>query len=269
MRLGYFQFDCKFGAREENLERVWKKLKGETFELLVLPELFSTGYFFRDPEDAMARSEEIPHGPTTEFLVDLARCHQAFIVGGIAERGEERAFSSAVIAGPGGFVGRHRKLNLTGWEQKIFAPGSSINIFQLDRVRVGLALCYDLWFPELARIFLQQGVNLICHPANFGGPMSPIIARARAIENVMTVITANRTGKEQGPEGWESFRGESMIVDSLGEIRARAGNEEELKVVDLKVTPPPDKPLQLGADLLAEVARYNHPGRLEIREWQS
>ncbi len=266
MRLGFFQFDCQRGNREKNLETVWNRLQGESFDLLVLPELFSTGYFFSDYKEALKQSEEVPGGPTTRFLADLARQCRAYIIAGVAEKGERRAFSSAVVTGPGGYIGHHRKINLTGWEQEIFNGGRSINIFQLGRLRVGLALCYDLWFPELTRVFLEQGVQLICHPANFGGPMSPVIARARAIENVMDVITANRIGTEKGPEGYETFRGESMVINQEGVIIVRVGKDEELQIIELEIGPRPEKPKQLGADLFKQIARYS-PGKLEIREW--
>jgi len=268
MRLGFFQFDCKRENREKTLEKIWNRLQGESFDLLVLPELFSTGYFFSGPQEALKESEEIPGGPTTRFLADLAREFAAYIIGGIAEKGEARAYSSAVVAGPEGYIGHHRKINLTGWEQKIFTAGRGINIFQLGQVRVGVALCYDLWFPELTRVFLEQKVQLICHPANFGGPMSPVISRARAIENVMAVITANRTGTEKGPEGEETFRGESMVIDQEGAIKIQAGKAEELQIIDLEIDSRPEKPEQLGADLFQQIARYS-PQRLEIREWQA
>jgi len=266
MKIGFYQFDCKFGQKEDNREKVRKTFEDKEFEIMVLPELFSTGYFFRDPQEALEMSEEIPEGETTDFLIELANKHQAYIIGGVAEKGEDKPYSSAVVVGPEGYIGHHRKINLTGFEQEIFAPGKGINIFNLGEIKIGLAICYDLWFPELTRIFLHHGVQLICHPANFGGPMSPVIARARAIENVMNIVTANRVGTEKGPDGDETFRGESLIVGPSGKILARAERGEEIVIKDIKISLPQEKPVQLGGDLFNQIRHYS-PGNLEIKEW--
>jgi len=266
LRAGFFQFDCRYGQPEANRERVKNALKGQEFDLLVLPELFTTGYFFPGPKVAREFSEKIPEGPTTEFLIRLARKHQAYIIAGIAEIGPCSAYNSAVVIGPGGFIGHHRKIHLTGLEAKIFDRGDRISIFDLNGVMIGLAICYDLWFPELTRKFQKNRVQLICHPANFGGTMSLDIARARAIENVAGVITANRIGVENSPEGEERFRGESRIIDCQGEILAGAGSNEALIIEEFNL-PVADNPLQLGADLQEEISLYSS-GRIKLQTYQ-
>ena len=266
VRAGLYQFDCRFGQIEENTIAVENALRGEAFDLLVLPELFTTGYFFAGPEEALQLSEPIPDGPTTQFLARLAKGHQAYIVAGLAETGRDRAYNSAVVVGPNGYMGHHRKIHLTGLETGIFAPGNRGSVFSLGGIRVGLAICYDLWFPELTRQYLRMDVQLICHPANFGGSMTLDVARARAVENVSAVITANRIGVEEGPEGKESFRGESRIIAPSGDILNQAGGEEALLWADLSFSRP-GSPRQLGADLGEQMRRYSS-GQIRIREFR-
>ncbi len=266
MKTGFLQLDCRREGRDINFNRVQELTRGVDFDLLLLPELFSSGYFFADKEQALQESEFIPGGPTTEFLWDLAREHQAIIIGGLPEKGPQRAYNSAVVVDPTGYRGHHRKIHLTGWEQGIFAPGETINIFSVGGLRLGLAICYDLWFPEMTRVFLQEQVQLICHPACFGGSMTLDIARARALENVMSIITANRVGWEEGPEGPEKFRGESRIINPAGELIKEAGDQEGLFVVDMDFPARPSQPRQLGADLLAEVQLYR-TGAFRVQAW--
>ncbi len=265
LRAGSYQFDCLFGQIEANTIAVKNALQGEEFDLVVLPELFTTGYFFAGPEQALQLSEPIPEGPTTQFLMRLANRHRAYIVAGLAETGRNRAYNSAVVVGPNGYIGHHRKIHLTGLESGIFARGNRATVISLDGVRMGLAICYDLWFPELTRQYVRHDVQLICHPANFGGSMTLDIARARAVENVSAVITANRIGTEEGPDGKESFRGESRIIAPLGDILNQARNEEALLWADLSF-PRSGRPRQLGADLGEQMSLYSS-GQVRIHEF--
>jgi len=267
MRAGFFQFDCKPRQRERNLEKVAQGLKLNQVDLLVLPELFSTGYFFADAGEAMLFSEEIPEGKTTQSLIGLAESFNCYIVGGVLEKGRQKPYNSAVVVGPSGFIGKHRKLHLTGLEEEIFSRGEEASIFSFRGIKIGLAICYDLWFPELCRLFLDAGVSLICNPANYGGDMTYDVARVRALENVMGIISANRTGIEMGPEGEERFCGESRIIDQDGKILASGNAEEKLKAVELDFSFSSLSPSQLGADLKKEISLYSGD-KIKIREYR-
>ncbi len=109
MRVGFYQSDVTPGDRRGNLDRMAAALSGESFDLVVLTELFATGYGFADRTDVAAQSEAVPAGLTTGALIDIARSTRAFIVGSLVEADGDRCFNTAVVAGPHGFVGRHRK----------------------------------------------------------------------------------------------------------------------------------------------------------------
>ena len=100
MKIGFVQTDPLFGDVSGNLETVKNLVAGEKADLIVLPELFSTGYHFKDVEEALNFSEPIPDGPTTRFLIDLAKDTGAIFVAGIAERENNSIHNSAVMAGP-------------------------------------------------------------------------------------------------------------------------------------------------------------------------
>ena len=109
-------------------------------------------------------------------------------------------------------------------------------MFDLDGVVVGVVICFESWFPEACRALVLQGAKLLCSPANFGGPQSLAIGRARAIENNVFLVTANRIGTET-LEGFEAyFRGESQIIGPMGELLARAQDQEVVSVVDIDLT---------------------------------
>jgi predicted amidohydrolase len=166
-------------------------------------------------------------------LVEIARQKDAFVIAGLAEREGARLYNTAVVIGPQGFIGKHRKRHFSPLEAKLFDRGEALSIFDLDGVSVGVVICFESWFPEACRALVLQGAKLLCSPANFGGPQSLAIGRARAIENNVFFVTANRTGAET-LEGFDAhFRGESQIIGPMGELLARAQEHEGVSVVDI------------------------------------
>lgn len=254
MRVGFYQSDVTPGDRQGNLDRMAAALSGESFDLVVLTELFATGYGFADRTDVAAQSEAVPAGLTTGALIDIARSKRAFIVGSLVEADGDRCFNTAVVAGPHGFVGRHRKIHLPDIERRYFDPGEpDTPVFDLDGVRVGLVICFESWFPEYCRRLAFGGADILCHPANFGGTMSRDVIRTRAIENLVFTITANRVGREMVGGVLEEFRGDSRIVDPEGAILHEAGRAEALGLVDIDPTRARRKASVVCHDFLAEI----------------
>src|SRR5437899_5857794 len=139
MRVGYFQFAPVFGDIKRNLDTVAHRLAQVECDLLVLPELFNTGYQFISVDEVRALAEEIPGGPTTERLLKLAAERRVHLVAGLAERAGNGLYNSAVLVGPAGLIGVYRKTHLFFEENLFFAPGDTgFAVFAIGPARVEL-----------------------------------------------------------------------------------------------------------------------------------
>lgn len=222
MLAGFLQNSPIYGEIETNIERAFNVLRLHNFDLVVLPELFATGYAHKDKNAAFKLAETVPDGVTTEKLIEFAKEKNCHIVAGVLEKDGDDLFNSAIVVGPEGFVGKHRKLNFPQGEEKIYTRGDSLEVFDIGGVTIGIVICFEAWFPEASRILARKGAQIICHPGNYGGPWSTKIIRTRAIENMVYTITANRTGAEQNGDERINFRGESQIIDYMGNPLIRA-----------------------------------------------
>jgi len=224
--------------------------------LLVLPELFTTGYYFERKEDLLPLSENIPDGDTVRFLSKIAKKKNINIVGGIAEKDGSKIFNSAVVIGPNGFIGKHRKVHLPRLEKSIFSCGDRFEVFQVGQAKIGIIQCFDSWFPEAARLLARKGANILINPANFGGPRSIDVMKIRPLENKVYGIIANRTGSEVILGEKENFRGESMLVNFNGDILVQAGRDEELIEYEINPELTNDKSTIICDNIWAEVDKY-------------
>ena len=213
-------------------------LSGQSADLFVLPELFTTGYQFVSREEAIALAENIPDGKTSQALLQLAKKINAVIVAGIAEREGDAVYNSALIVGPDGFIGRYRKAHLFDTEKEIFQPGNiPFKVFDLGFARVGIMICFDWRFPETARTLALQGADIIAHPANLVLQHCPQAMITRSLENGLFTVTADRGGIEERILGQPlKFMGQSQVVDPLGNVLYRASlTEEEVHVVEIDI----------------------------------
>ena len=152
MRVGFFQFDPLFGEIKKNVERVIETLSHVTGDLIVLPELFNTGYQFASRREVLELSEPIPDGYTTHQLDRLARDKGFYIVAGLAEREGERLYNSALLIGPQGLCSLYRKIHLFHEETLWFSPGDrGFQVTDIGTTRIGIMVCFDWIFPESAR----------------------------------------------------------------------------------------------------------------------
>jgi len=244
MRVAVAQIEPKLGEKEQNLEVCLARLEeavAKGAELLVLPECAIPGYMFDSAEEATTFAEEIP-GPSTEALGEACRRLGAYVVCGLLERDGDLLRNAAVLVGPGGLVGTYRKTHLPFLGVDRFAaPGDELSVYDTPLGRIGLEICYDLRFPEATRTLALKGADIVAHPTNF--PMvariqTELITVARAAENRIYLLTANRVGTERRAK----FCGWSQIVDPFGERLAEAGESEEaLLVADVDVERARDK----------------------------
>jgi predicted amidohydrolase len=244
MRVAVAQMEPKLGEKGRNLEACLARLEeaaGAGVELLVLPECALPGYMFDSAEEAMPFAEEIP-GASTEVLEQACRRLGVHVVCGLLERDGDLLRNAAVLVGPDGLVGSYRKTHLPFLGVDRFTtPGDELPVFDTPLGRIGLEICYDLRFPEVTRTLALRGAEIVAHPTNF--PMAAkvqteLITLARAAENRIYLLTANRVGKER----WGEFCGWSQIVDPFGKRLAEAGETDEaLLLADIDLEKARDK----------------------------
>jgi predicted amidohydrolase len=254
MKIGFVQFEPLFGEVGRNLERVSELIRQSDADMLVLPELFNTGYVFTSKEEALSLSERIPQGTTTRALCELARQKEVFIVGGLAERDGDGLFNSAVLVSPQGYVGRYRKVHLFAEEKLWFVPGNEgFRVYDIGLCMVGIMVCFDWFFPESMRILSLMGADLICHPANLVLPFCQDAMKTRCLENHVFAVTANRTGIETRADRSLRFTGASQVTGPKGELLYRAGEDsEEVQTIEIAPESARDKNINKYNNLFAD-----------------
>lgn len=224
------QMDCVTNDRKANLDRAEALVaqgakKGA--RLMVLPELFGTGYRVEEQDRALA--EPVP-GHITNWMCRLAKKYDAYLIGAVIEDGGEKTlYDTAVMAGPSGVLGKHRKMHLWGDEGRRFGRGEDIGVVSLPFGKIGMLICYEIGFPEMARIQVQKGANILVYTSAFGRARDyvwDIASRSRALENGAFVIACNRCGQEKDT----AFGGLSRIVAPDGTILADCGPDGDTVV---------------------------------------
>ncbi len=254
-RIVCLQTEPCFGAREDNLADAERRLRGVEADLVVLPELFATGYSFRDRAEAISFAEPAHGGPTVERLCRWSTETGGIVVGGFPEVDGERLFNTCVAVAAGAVLAVYRKVHLFGFEGEIYDPGDTpFGVVTHGGLRVGLMICFDWVFPEAARCLALAGADVLAHPSNLVLPFCRQAMPIRALENGVFAVTANRVGTEHRPPRPElPFTGHSQILSPLGEVLAEAGGgEPELLSVDVDLTRARDKSLASGNDRMAE-----------------
>jgi omega-amidase len=200
-------------------------------DLVVLPEMWLTGYAYRRLEELAKRTPE-----SVGRVGALAKKYGYFVAGSWAELGDDgHLHNTALIVGPDGAVrARYRKVHLFGpmKEDRHFVRGHAACVADLEIGRVGLALCYDLRFPELARKMALLRAELLLYPAQWPqvrlGHFHTLLA-ARAIENQVFAVGVNRAGRSAAVQ----FGGGSTVVGPGGEVVAQLGEEAGFLEADL------------------------------------
>lgn len=193
--------------------------------LVVLPELMTSGYVFESVDEARSLAQP-PAGPALRAWTEEAARGDAVVVGGFCELGEDgRLYNSSAVVDGTGVVAVYRKLHLWDSETLVFHPGDrAAPVLDTPVGRIGLAVCYDLEFPELTRSLALRGADILCVPANWPRPlrheqeqpMMVTLAAATARLSRVFFALCDRCGHERGVE----FEGGSAIADESGRIVA-------------------------------------------------
>jgi predicted amidohydrolase len=252
-RIAFVQGRPTFGRTAANLERGLALAATVDADLLVLPELWSSGYVFSSRAEVASLAEDARTGPTARALTAAARRERRHYVAGFPEVHRGRYYNAALLVGPAGVVTVYRKLHLFEREQEWFSPGDlPLAVHAVGPARVGLLICFDWRFPEAARVLALQGADVIAHPSNLVFPNAQEAMRVRALENRLWTVTANRTGTESRPGGRVPFTGRSQIVNPDGIVVARAGRTgETAHAVDADLASARDKSLTSLTPLFA------------------
>ena len=234
MLVGVLQYAPAFGDVRGNLEKLEAMIAPMRAELFVAPELALSGYTFESREEAAALAQD-PAGAEFDGLARVARAKGAAIILGFAERAGSLVFNSSVLIAPDGSRSVYRKIHLFDREKLVFTPGDRPPaIVEVAGVRIGMMICFDWIFPELARSLAIQGADILCHPANLVLPYCQDAMITRCIENRLFAITSNRTGVEERAGQRLTFTGMSQIVAQNGRVLARAsGDRDEVLLVEI------------------------------------
>ncbi len=255
MRVGFYQFDPQFGEVAKNLDAVTANLQQADADLIVLPELFASGYQFVSQQEVQHLAEPVPDGQTTRRLVEIAKRRHTHIVAGLPEKAATGCYNSAVVVGPSGFLGCYRKAHLFYEETLFFTPGDSgFLVWDIGLAKIGVMICFDWYYPEAARSLAVQGADIICHPSNLVLPNCPDSMPVRCLENRIFAVTCNRIGSEaRGGKERLTYIGQSEVVTPKGLIQYRAsGDREDLAIVNIDPTEARNKSLNRYNDLLRD-----------------
>lgn len=249
--VGYVQYDVLFEDWDHNANTVRALVEeGAKADLLVLPEFGLTGYDFVDPANVSRLAEPFVEGPTRDLLRELAAKHNVTLIIGYPEKDGDRYYNSCMMMLPDGTAHNYRKLHLFNRETEIFQPGDAApKVYETPAGRVGMMICFDWYFPEVARCLGLQGAQIIAHPSNLILPWCQRAMFARSVENRVFTITANRIGTETQAGRSLTFTGNSQVLSATGELLAAAPTDAPH--VDLAEINPAD------ADDKS-VAGYNH-----------
>lgn len=220
------QFNITPGEIEPNLEQVrgaLAALAAEGVQLAVLPEMWATGFAYKDLNRLAARTGEI-----VAEIAALSAQYSMVIVGSLPEPHEDKVYNTAFVLDNGELKGKYRKIHLFSLmqEDRSFDSGDSWLVTDTSVGRVGVFICYDLRFPELARRLAVEGAEILVVPGEWPKPRQEhwrTLLRARAIENQLFVVATNCCGVS----GRLDFFGMSMIIDPKGELLAEAGYEPQ------------------------------------------
>ncbi|MEM3553685.1 MAG: carbon-nitrogen hydrolase family protein [Candidatus Bathyarchaeia archaeon] len=231
------QISCQRGDKKANIQKIEEftaKAKRQGAELVIFPELSLTGYTVRDELYELA--ERIP-GPSTDAIEGIAKKYKVYIVFGVpelSEKAQATIYNTAVLVGPEGYIRKYRKMHLPTHsvfeEKRYFRQGYQASAFETAIGKIGLIICYDIFFPEVCRLTRLEGAQMIvCISASPAVRKSffETLTVARAIENAVFLAYVNLVGIEDGLQFW----GGSRLIAPNGKIIAKAKYDEEDLVV--------------------------------------
>ena len=229
VRVAAVQMEPHLANLDHNRRRILAHLSEavrEKAQLVVFPECATSGYGFDSLKEARRAAEPVP-GPTSDVLVPVCVKRAIHVVVGILEQDADKIYNSALLIGPSGLVAVYRKTHLPflGVDRFVDA-GASLAVHDTAAGRLGLLICYDMRFPEPARVLALCGAEIIVHPTNWHVTSTDFplfITKCRARENRVYVVSADRVGSESGT----AYLGRSQIIDVMGYPLAEADDHSE------------------------------------------
>lgn len=243
MKVGFFQFEPKFGATKHNLDKIEAEIKSPV-DLVVLPELCTSGYQFVNHHELEELAEEMPSGPSVKRLQKIAKDNNCVLIAGLPERADDKFYNTAIVLNAEGIIAKYRKLHLFYEEKDFFNPGDiPLQVVDIGLATIGVLICFDWIFPEATRTLALQGADIICLPANLLTRYCQNAMVTRSVENQVYTVVANRTGFEaRGGKKPLYFTGNSQICDCKGNVLYSASREKhEFHVEEIHPTLTRDK----------------------------
>jgi predicted amidohydrolase len=253
MRIGFLQLRPKFGAVKTNVRKALNLLDRVSEATIVIPELFNTGYLFRNEEELASLAEKVPGGYTTTEMKKIAKRKNLNIIYGIAEKAGRKYYNSSVFVSSKGKVEVYRKVHLFDREKLFFTRGQSFKVVSTGEAKLGMMICFDWIFPEVSRLLMLQGADVLCHPCNLVLPYAHEAIKTRCVENGIFAIMANRIGTERRGTISLTFTGGSQVIGPKGEVLTSAGDRSEsLKVVEIDVEEARNKNITPNNNIIAD-----------------
>ncbi|WP_035805277.1 carbon-nitrogen hydrolase family protein [Lunatimonas lonarensis] len=248
-----FQFPVAQNDPATNLTRIQNGLKEANADIVVLPELCTTGYF-------LAKEEWIQYAAKKnvddilDAMIEMADQFDTHLVFTIPVANDHKILNAGYLVNGTGIVGMQPKIHVTDFERSFFSPPKSkrLRAIHSDMGIIAIISCFDLWDADLFRQAKTQQAGLICAPCAFGSERTPIIARARSMEFCTPLAMCNRTGTEIIGETLDSFIGQSAIWDEDGNILTIAQKETECIQTEVILNKPTSLPF--CANLSEEMA---------------
>jgi len=252
MKVGFLQFNPLFGNKQENFKTVEKLFTDVKADIMVLPELFSTGYAFLN-KDELASLAEPADGTTAHFIQKLSGRTRCAIAYGFAERAGDVYYNSMSFITPSRTRATYRKSHLFYEERFLFQPGDTgFHVHEYNGVKCGMLICWDWIYPEATRTLALKGAQIILQSANLVTPYCPDAMKTRAVENRLFIITADRAGDEKRDGKDFHFIGMSQVVAPDGDTLIRVGEGTCVKIVDIDPDRALNKKMNAHNDLFAD-----------------
>lgn len=237
MKLSVVQFCPEFGNKALNTEKLISYCSTISSDIIVFPELCTTGYFFTSKEEVLSYAET-NEGKTLRAVQEISTNSDKIIVYGFAECEGEKVYNSAAVVLPQKELTRvYRKTHLFYKERFCFDEGNTGFFVVEDKdkdIRIGAMICYDWRFPEASRSLGLLGADLIVCPSNLVTRIWPLVMPARAIENKVYLAVANRYGIEERQGEKVEFNGQSGIWSYNGSVLVQgAAVSEEVLTADI------------------------------------
>ena len=250
-KVGLCQFNPSLLNKAENIKKMRELVDGLDADLIVFPELATSGYVFSCKEEILQVADDFQTSDTTAMFTELSSKNNTAYVIGFTEISEGKLYNSSMLINPDGTKHLYRKIHLFNEEKLWFEPGNLGFVVAKSKydVLVGQMICFDWIFPESARTLMLKGAQIIAHPANLVLPWCQQAMLTRSLENRVFSVTCNRIGTEINKDKEFYFTGMSQVVTPQAELLFRLSEDEvSTKIVEIEIDKANEK----------NVTQYNH-----------